>query len=46
MRYSPGNSIVYISVMHSGVTLAAIMGRYIAHKITNDELAPYRSGRF
>jgi len=48
--YSPGNSNVYIAVMHSGVTLAAIMGRYITHEITNDdlidELAPYRPGRF
>jgi glycine/D-amino acid oxidase-like deaminating enzyme len=48
--YSPGNSSVYIAVMHSGVTLAAIMGRYITHEITNDdlidELAPYRPGRF
>jgi glycine/D-amino acid oxidase-like deaminating enzyme len=36
--------------MHSGVTLAAIMGRYITHEITNDdlidELAPYRPDRF
>ena len=48
--FSPGNSNVYIAVMHSGVTLAAIMGRYITHEITNDdlidELAPYRPGRF
>ncbi len=48
--FSPGNSNVYIAVMHSGVTLAAIMGRYITHEIMNDdmidELAPYRPGRF
>ncbi len=48
--FSPGNSNVYIAVMHSGVTLAAIMGRYITHEITNDdlidELAPYRPDRF
>ena len=48
--YSPGNSGVYIAVMHSGVTLAPIIGRYIAHEILSDdsidELAPYRPGRF
>ena len=48
--FSPGNSDVYIAVMHSGVTLAPIMGRYITHEIMNDdlidELAPYRPDRF
>jgi glycine/D-amino acid oxidase-like deaminating enzyme len=48
--FSPGNSNVYIAVMHSGVTLAAIMGRYITHEVINDdpidELAPYRPDRF
>jgi len=48
--FSPGNPDVYIAVMHSGVTLAAIMGRYISHEIMNndliDELAPYRPERF
>jgi glycine/D-amino acid oxidase-like deaminating enzyme len=48
--FSPGNSNVYIAVMHSGVTLAPIMGRYITHEVMNDdlidELAPYRPGRF
>jgi glycine/D-amino acid oxidase-like deaminating enzyme len=48
--FSPGNSDVYIAVMHSGVTLAAIMGRYISHELMNneliDELAPYRPDRF
>ncbi|MCH8335833.1 MAG: FAD-binding oxidoreductase [Proteobacteria bacterium] len=47
---SPGNSDVYIAVMHSGVTLAAIMGHYISHEIMQDdlidELAPYRPDRF
>jgi len=47
--FSPGNSSVYVAVMHSGVTLAPIMGRYIAHEILNDDaidgLAPYRPGR-
>lgn len=47
--FSPGNSDVYIAVMHSGVTLAPIMGRYITHELVNDapidELAPYRPGR-
>ena len=48
--FSPGNADVYIAVMHSGVTLAPIMGHYIAHEIMNnelvDELAPYRPDRF
>lgn len=48
--FSPGNPNVYISVMHSGVTLAAIMGRYISYEIMQDdpidELAPYRPDRF
>ena len=48
--FSPGNPNVYIAVTHSGVTLAAIMGRYITHEVLNndliDELAPYRPGRF
>ena len=47
---SPGNSDIYIAVMHSGVTLAAIMGRYISHEILQDdlidELAPCRPDRF
>jgi glycine/D-amino acid oxidase-like deaminating enzyme len=46
----PANPDVYIAVMHSGVTLAPIMGRYISHEILNDnsidELAPYRPERF
>ena len=48
--FSPGNRQVYIAVMHSGVTLAAIMGRYISHELLSDnlidELAPYRPDRF
>ena len=48
--FSPGNSDVYIAVMHSGVTLAAIMGHYISHEVMYneliDELAPYRPERF
>jgi len=48
--FSPGNADVYVAVMHSGVTLAPIMGRYVAHEILNDrpidELAPYRPDRF
>ncbi len=48
--FSPANSDVYIAVMHSGVTLAPIMGRYITHELltdqTIDELAPYRPDRF
>jgi glycine/D-amino acid oxidase-like deaminating enzyme len=48
--YSPKNPDVYIAVMHSGVTLAPIMGQYIAHELLQneliDELAPYRPNRF
>ena len=48
--FSPDNPDIYVAVMHSGVTLAAIMGRYITHELlTNEtigELAPYRPGRF
>ena len=48
--YSPFSSDVYIAVMHSGVTLAPIMGRYITHELISDEaiaeLAPYRPDRF
>jgi glycine/D-amino acid oxidase-like deaminating enzyme len=48
--FSPGNANVYVAVMHSGVTLAPIIGRYITHEIMNDdlidELAPYRPDRF
>ena len=47
--FMPGNSSIYIAVMHSGVTLAPIMGRYIAREILSDqpiaELSPYRPGR-
>lgn len=48
--FSPGSTDVYVAVMHSGVTLAPIMGRYVAHEILSDEhideLAPYRPDRF
>ncbi len=48
--FSPGNPNVYIAVMHSGVTLAPIVGRYATQEIVHDslidELAPYRPDRF
>ena len=48
--FSPSSSDVYIAVMHSGVTLAPIMGRYITHELLSDDavadLAPYRPERF
>jgi glycine/D-amino acid oxidase-like deaminating enzyme len=48
--FVPGTADVYIAVMHSGVTLAPIMGRMISHEIFDDvsveSLAPYRPGRF
>ena len=41
---------LYLAVMHSGVTLAAIMGEMIAAELTNGGpqalLTPYRPGRF
>jgi glycine/D-amino acid oxidase-like deaminating enzyme len=48
--FVPGSSDVYIAVMHSGVTLAPIMGRMISREIFNDvsveSLKPYRPERF
>ena len=48
--FVPGSSHVYIAVMHSGVTLAPIMGQFISQEILNDArldaLAPYRPERF
>jgi glycine/D-amino acid oxidase-like deaminating enzyme len=41
---------VYVAVMHSGVTLAPIMGRYVARELIEGasvaDLAPYRPTRF
>ncbi len=41
---------VYVAVMHSGVTLAPIMARFVTREILGgrpvDMLAPYRPGRF
>jgi len=41
---------LYIATMHSGVTLAAIVGELVAHELTNggqaDLLRPYRPDRF
>lgn len=48
--FVPGSADVYVACMHSGVTLAPIMGRYITHELLSDdaidELAPYRPARF
>lgn len=48
--FASGSRDIYIAVMHSGVTLAPIMGRYVTREILGDtegdELAPYRPGRF
>jgi glycine/D-amino acid oxidase-like deaminating enzyme len=48
--FVPGSTDVYIAVMHSGVTLAPIMGRMINREIMNDvsveALNPYRPERF
>ena len=46
----PGAPDVYVSVTHSGVTLAPILGRYVTQEIFDgdrvDDLAPYRPERF
>lgn len=48
--FAPGSQDVYIAVMHSGVTLAPIMGRMISREIIDDvsveSLDPYRPERF
>ena len=48
--FVPGRNDVYLAVMHSGVTLAAIMGRYVAAEVAHGksipDLAPYRPERF
>ena len=48
--FVPGSADVYIAVMHSGVTLAPIMGRLISREIFDDVslglLDPYRPERF
>ncbi len=48
--FVPGSSDIYVAVMHSGVTLAPIMGQYISREILDDisvdSLAPYRPTRF
>ena len=48
--FVPGSSDIYVAVMHSGVTLAPIMGEYISREILDDisvdSLAPYRPTRF
>jgi glycine/D-amino acid oxidase-like deaminating enzyme len=45
----PGAADVYVTVMHSGVTLAPIVGEYVRQELLDgqpvDELAPYRPGR-
>lgn len=47
---APGISGLYLSVMHSGVTLAALAGRLAASEILNEQeessLAAYRPSRF
>jgi len=46
----PGAAGVYVAVTHSGVTLAPILGRYVAEEVLTDSridaLAPYRPTRF
>lgn len=46
----PGARDVYVAVTHSGITLAAILGRYLSREIVTGlptpALAPYRPTRF
>jgi glycine/D-amino acid oxidase-like deaminating enzyme len=46
----PGRPDVYVAVMHSGVTLAPIIGRYVSREVLSgsrvEALAPYRPERF
>jgi glycine/D-amino acid oxidase-like deaminating enzyme len=46
----PGVSDVYVAVTHSGVTLAPILGRYVAQEVMTgsraEALAPFRPERF
>lgn len=48
--FAPGSSCVYTAVMHSGITLAPIVGRLVAKEIitgsTDELLSPYRPERF
>ena len=48
--FIPNSPDIYLAVMHSGVTLAPIMGQYITQEILNDKLvdrlSPYRPERF
>jgi len=46
----PGAPDVHVAVMHSGVTLAAIIGQYVSQEVLSgtrvEALAPYRPERF
>ena len=46
---NPDRPDVYVAIMHSGVSLAPIVGQLVAHELTEDEtidrLAPYRPTR-
>lgn len=48
--YIPGSSSIYSAVMHSGITLAPIVGQLVTKEITGDSreeaLTPYRPERF
>jgi glycine/D-amino acid oxidase-like deaminating enzyme len=47
---TPGAADVHMAVTHSGISLAAILGRYVSREILTEaptpELAPYRPTRF
>ncbi|HKK31551.1 MAG TPA: FAD-binding oxidoreductase [Alphaproteobacteria bacterium] len=50
LGFAPGLDGLYVAVMHSGVTLAPIVGRFAVEEIVQgraaDALAMYRPGRF
>jgi len=46
----PGTADLYVTVSHSGVTLAPILGEHVTRELLDgqhvEELAPYRPDRF
>ena len=50
LGFSEGAPGVYVAVMHSGVTLAPLVGRLVASEILDgvrvEMLEPYRASRF
>jgi len=49
LGFSPNRENVYLAVMHSGVSLAPLVGQLVAQEVTsgtaNAQLSDYRPGR-